>query len=894
MSLWRQITRGLRNVGAPGAAGREIDEEYESYIEEATAANVARGMSAAEARRAALRDAGTCVRTREQVRDYGWESSVAIFLRDVRFAVRRLLSRPGFTTACVLTLALGIGASTSIFSVIEGVLLKPLPYPHSEQLVELQHTAPGINIAHLSMAPSLYYTYREEGRAFQGIAMWTHDSVTLTGLGTPEQLRSLVVNRAFLSVLRVQPAAGRDFTEWDDTPGSPPTVMLADGYWRTRFGADPHVIGRHITLGGRDFEIIGVLPRSFEFLDQKFSMLRPLQFNRAETRLIQFCCQGFARLRTGVTLAQANADIARMLPLAPAKFPMNTGLAPTLFADARISPDLRFLKDALIGDIRDTLWVLMGTVGIVLLIACANVANLMLVRAGARRQELAIRASLGAGRLRIARELILESAVLGLIGGALGLALATSAVRSLSSSEFEHLPRVHELAIDGTVLAFSVAASLMAGFAFGLIPVFRYVRPALAGALRGGNRSQTESRESSRARNILVVVQVALAMVLLVASGLMLKSFQQLRHVSPGFSNPEEIETFRVAIPFAQVKELRAVINMQEALLHQIQAIPGIRSAALINELPLDGGNNDPVFTEDQAAAKSPPIRRFKFISPGYFLTVGSGIIAGRDISWTELNNAAPVALISENLAREWWGSPQAALGKRIRPYLKGDWREIIGVVPDLHDDGIERPAPTTVYWPLFRQNFAAPDYDAVRGVAFVLRTNRAGSASLLQDLQRAVAGVNPTLAVANMRTLESMYDRSLARTSFTMVLLQIAGSMALLLGIIGIYGVMSYSVSQRRREMGIRLALGSPTRKVRQLFVRHAVLLCSVGALIGLAAALTLTRMMRTLLYNVSPADPLTYLIVAAGLLAAAIAASYIPARRASLVDPTEALRAE
>ena len=895
MSLWRQASRGLRNLAARGSANREIDDEYDSYVDEAVAANVARGMSAAEARRAALSDAGTRLQTREQVRDYGWESRLAILLSDVRFTIRRLASRPGFTIACVLTLALGIGASTAIFSVIEGVLIKPLPYRHPEQLIELRHTAPGINIRELGMGPSLYYTYSDENRVFQGIGIWTHNSITLTGLGNPEQLRSLIVNRAFLSVLGVQPTLGRDFNDTDDRPDGPPTVILADGYWRTRFGADPHAIGRHITLAGNDSEIIGVLPRRFEFMDQKFSIVRPIQSDRSETLLVQFCCQGIARLKPGATVAQANADVSRMLPLDPLKFPMNPALSPTLWKDARIAPMLRPLKDALVGNLADTLWVLMGTVGIVLLIACANVANLMLVRADTRRQELAIRASLGADQFRIARELVLESALLGGTGGVLGLVCAFCSMRLFSTSEFEHLPRIHEITVDGPVLIFCLAASLMAGVVFGLIPVFRYIRPTLMGALRGGTRSQTQSRESHRARNVLVVVQMALALVLLVGSGLMIRSFQQLRRVAPGFSAPGEVETFRVVIPSAQVKEFRGVINMQEAMMQKVQAIPGVRSAALINELPMDGGNNDPVFTEDKPTPKTSPIRRFKFISPGYFSTVRSAIVAGRDITWSELDRAAPVALISENLAREWWGSAQGAIGKRIRPYLQGDWREVIGVVPDLHDDGIERPAPTVVYWPLFRRNFyKTPDYDAARNVAFMVRTNRAGSASLVQDLQRAVASVNGSVAVANVGSLESMYDKSLARTSFTVILLAIAGGMALLLGLIGIYGVISWSVSQRTREMGIRLALGSPTGKLRWLFVRHAVLLCAAGASIGLASAFALTRLTKTLLYNISPADPPTYAVVVAGLMVAAMTASYIPARRASRVDPAEALRAE
>ena len=896
MSIWRQLGRGFRALANRRSADRDIADEVESYLDEAAAALVARGLSPGEARRAARASCGNATVVREQVRSYGWENAITAPLSDLRYAARRLRGSPGFTAVSVLTLALGIGAGAAIFSVIDGVLLKPLPYPHSERLVALRHTAPGINIADLNIAPSLYFTYREENRVFQDIGMWSGDTTSVTSLAEPGEVPCLVVTNRFLPLLGVEPALGRAFAASDDDPGSERTVMLSDGYWKSRFGGDRSVIGRRVMLDGNAYNVIGVLPPSFQFLNTEVSLLLPLRIHRAEVRLFNFCCQGIARLKPGVTLAQANADIDRMLPMAPAKFPINPGLNPSMFADARIGANVRPLKDVLIGDIGNTLWVLMGTVGIVLLIACANVANLLLVRTDGRRQELAVRAALGAGWGRIARELLLESAMLGVAGGALGLALAYSALRVLAAYGPANLPRIHEISIDLSVLAFTLGISLGGGLLFGLIPVFKYARPHLSSALRGGGRSLSASKERHRARSLLVVVQVALALVLMVGSGLMIRTFQALRRVDPGFSGAPGIQTLRISIPEAQVKEPERVLRMEEEILRKIEALPGVSAAAMANALPLEGGSNNSVYAESAAAREgaTPATRRYKAVSPGYLRAMGSRLIAGREFTWAETYSQTPVAMVSENMARELWQTPRAALGKHIRLTLKDDWREVVGVVADLRDNGVDQKPPAIAYWPLLQRHGGSSQPGVERSVVFVVRTPRAGSGSLFQELQQAVASVNPNLPLADVKTLESVYDRSLARTSFTLVLLAIAGGMALLLGLVGIYGVISYSVSQRTREIGIRLALGAPLPDVTGLFVRHGLVLSGIGAACGLTAALAMTRLMKSLLFEVSPADPLTYAGVAAGLILAAALASYLPARRATRVDPVETLRAE
>ena len=551
--------------------------------------------------------------------------------------------------------------------------------------------------------------------------------------------------------------------------------MFADSFWKSKFGGDPSVLGRRMILDGDAHEVIGVLPPSFQFMDRKISLLVPLRFNRSEVTLGNFSYQGVARLKPGIGLEQANADIRRMLPMPAGRFPPPPGYSAKMFEDARIAPNVRFLKDDLVGDIGKTLWVLMATLGMVLLIACANVANLLLVRAEGRHQELAVRTALGAGFGRIARELLLESLLLGLAGGALGLALAHEAVGLLGSSGLANLPRLESVSIDLRVVLFTLGVSAAAGLGFGLIPVWRYARPQISDALRGGGRALSHSRERRRTRSALVVVQVALALILLVSSGLMIRTFLALRHVDPGFSGAGNVQTFRIFIPGAQVKEGERVFRMYQDILDRISALAGVSSVAIVNALPFSGGSNDPIYAQDRVYREGtiPPIRRYKFVSPGYVSTLGARLIAGRDFTWDEMTHARPLALVSENLARELWNDARGAIGKRIRSTLKDEWSEVIGVVADLRDDGVDRKAPAIVYWPLLQKD-SQGSLDVRRSVVLVVRTPMAGSLGLQQELRRAVSSVNPNLALSNVNTLGRIYDRSMARASFTLVLLRL------------------------------------------------------------------------------------------------------------------------
>jgi predicted permease len=822
------------------------------------------------------------------------------FGAQLRQVLRRLARAPLFTIITLITLAAGVGANTAIFSVLEGVLLKPLPYPRSDQLLSLHLTAPGINMDKFGASPSTYFILRDQGQTFQDIGLYTNDSVSVTGIAEPEQVRALDVTDGTLPILGVKPALGRLFSRDDDTAGKPETVILSYGYWRHKFGGDPHAVGRTITVDGKPQVIIGVLPQNFTFLDEQDpALFLPFQFDRAKMKLGNYSYPGVLRLKPGVSMAQASADIARLLPIVLESFPPPEGFSLKLFEDAHIAPVLQPLKQAVVGDVSKVLWVLMGSIGMVLLIACANVANLLLVRVEGRRQELAVRAALGASWSRIAADLLLESVVLGVLGSLLGLGLAYGALRVLVAMAPAGLPRIAEIGIDPPVLLFTFAVALLTSLLIAAVPIFKFTGVHLNTGLREGGRMLSQSREQHRARNVLVVVQVSLALVLLICSGLMIRTFRALMHVNPGFSEPSRVQTFEISIPEAQVPEAEQerVTRMEEEVSRKIAALPGVNAASFCTHIPLNERHNmDPIFAQDRSYKEGelPPLRRFKFMAPGYLSTLGTPLITGRDLTWTDIYEKNPVALVSENLAREYWHDPSNALGKRIRVASTDDWSEIVGVVADVHDDGMNEAAPTTVYWPVMMGRFEGEKTRVRRDVIYAIRSPRAGSEAFLNEVRRAVWSVNANLPLAEIHTLDYFYTKSMARTSFTLVMLAVAGGMALLLGGVGIYGVIAYSVSQRRREIGIRMALGAQQNVLTGMFVRNGLLLAGIGVVCGLVTAIIVMRLMASLLFKVSPLDPLTYLAVSLGVVGVAWLASYFPSRRAAMVDPVEALRAE
>jgi putative ABC transport system permease protein len=808
-------------------------------------------------------------------------------IRDVRYAARRLLRAPAFTLATLVTLALGIGANTAIFSVVDSVLLKPLPYPEPDRLVGLWQTAPGVDIKDLNASIADYVTYREESRTLADVAIWNGTSVNVTGVAEPERVDGLNATFRLLPMLGVKPIFGRSFVESDNDRGSPEVVMLGYGYWQRRFGGNPAAVGRRIMVDGTAREIIGVLPRGFWFMDMTHDLVVPLRFERAKVRLAGYNFQAIGRLRPGVTLAQVDADVARMIGVALAKFPPPEGMSIKMMEDARLGPNVRPLLDDLVGDIGKSLWVVMATIGMVLLIACANVANLLLVRTEGRAQELAVRAAIGAGRGRLARELLVESLLLGLLGGAAGIAFAIAALKLVLTMNPAKLPRLELIAVDATSLVFTLVVSVAAGLAFGAIPVLKHARVRLAEALRGGGRNASASRDRNITRNTLTIVQVALALVLLIGSGLMIRTFQSMRRVQPGFTEPATLQTLRIAIPGDVAADDARVLLMQQSLVDALAALPGVTSVSLINGLPMTGfSSQDPVAASDHTYRENqiPPLRRFIRTVPKTFQVLGTPLTAGRDYDWTDIHQRRDVVLISDNFAREYWGSAGAAIGKRIRSNPNDKWSEVIGVVADVRHDGVDRPAPSTVYWPQ-RGN---------RAVTFMIRGTRAGTESYATEIRRAVAAVSASLPVTNLQTMQQVYDKSMARTAFTLTLLAISGGMALLLAGIGIYAVISYTVAQRTREIGIRMALGARQDRLKLMFVRNGLLWGGIGAVAGLVVAAMLSQLMSALLFEINPIDPLTYGVVVIALLGAAAVASYVPARRVTRINPVEALRAE
>lgn len=598
-------------------------------------------------------------------------------------------------------------------------------------------------------------------------------------------------------------------------------------------------------------------------------------------------------MKEGVTLREANADVARMIPILSEEF----ARPGARFENARFGPKLRSLKDTVVGDLGDTLWLLMGTIGLLLLMACANVANLVLVRTQTRRPELAIRAALGASWAAIARVVLTESAILGLAGGAAGLAVAYFSLPLLLSLGAADLPQIMTVTIDPIVLLVTLGTSVLATLMFALIPVFHLASPTLrlTPALHVGGRSISEGREGNRARHLLVVSQVALALVLLIGSGLMIRTIQILRQVDPGFRDPGNVQTFQLTMPTADVPNAERAgvpspeqtLRIKHAILDRLAAVAGVESAgfsAFNDGLPLDGdGRGNSIFVEGRipvGGVTSP--KEVQFVSPHFFETLLTPLIAGRTFDWNDVYQDRRVVLVSENLAHAEWGSASAALGKHIGTRRTGPWSEVVGVVKDVRHNGLSQPAPETVIFPVVASDTAS----------FVIRSGRVGTTGFLDDLRKAVWSVNRNLSPASVQTLGDLYQRSMARTSMTLQLLAITGTMALLLGLIGIYGVVSYAVSQRRREIGIRLALGAAQGEVRWMFVRHALVLVGIGVAIGLGAAVGLTRLMESQLFGVSPLDPLTHLGVALVLTVAAGLASYVSAQRASALDPVEVLK--
>lgn len=880
----------------------DISVSIQEHIDERTDELMEEGMPRDVAERAARRDFGNVTLLRERSREVWQWRRLESLLMDLKHVCRRLRRSPGFAITVVLTLAIGIGANTAVFSVLNSVLIRPLPYPEPQKLVALHLNAPGApGLAdfrdELRMSASMYFTFATHNRVFQSMGIWGPGTASITGLAQPEQVNTAQISAGVLETLGVPAFTGQWLTAADQDSHGLGRVMLSYGYWQRRFGGDLGVVGRTIRVDSQPRVIAGVMPRGFKIVNSDFDLLVPLALDPVKEPLAGFAYRGIGRLRPGVTISQADTDVTRLLSLWMDSWTNGPGSDPHFYLSWRITPALQPLKDQVVGSIGNVLWVVMATIGLVMLIACTNVANLLLVRADGRQQELAVRSALGAGRWRIARELLLESVTFGLLGGAVGVGVAYAGLRLLTAIGPQNLPRLSEISLDGQSLAFTLILSVLSGLLFGFIPALRYAPSRQVMPLLGTMRTTSVSRENQRGRNVLVVAQVAMALVLLISAVLMIRTSYAMRNVDPGFSDPASLQIMRISIPETLVRDPQAAMRMQNSIQEKLAAIPGVTLVGFAAAAPMSQAEPDwdAISVEGRERGEDPPLRLFNFIAPGYFHTTGTRIIAGQDITWAEVYGFRPVAMVSEGLARELWGSAGAAVGKRIRQYDAAPWHEVVGVVQDVRENGVDQVSPATVYWPSMAHDLLGPGILGTwRTVYFTLRTNRAGTQSFINEMQHAVWSVNSNLPVAAIRTMQDVYLQSMARTSFTLVMLTIAGTMALALGILGIYGVISYAVSQRTREIGIRMALGANKSELVWMFVRSALVLTAVGTAVGLGTAAALMRLMRTLLFGISPLDPITFTAVPVALVAAAALASYLPARRTAAVNPVEALRAE
>ena len=820
--------------------------------------------------------------------------------RDLRLAVRSLARRPLFSGVVVLVLALGIGATTAVFTLLDAVIISPLPFDAADRLVSVRHTAPGLGVQDAGQCAAWHYTYEDESRVFEDVGMFGPSLATIIVQGEPEAVRALRVTSGVLRALRMRPVVGRFFTPEDDVPEAPNLVLLGYGYWQTRFGGDPNVVGQTIQANSQTWEVIGVMPASLRSLGIDPALIFPFRFDRSTLFVGNIGFGGVARLRDGTTIDQASADVARMLPLAFEKFP--GGPVAEFSERARFAPNIQPFRERLVGNVTNLLWILMAGVGLVLLIACANVANLFLVRADGKETDMAVRTAMGASRARIGWEYLKESLLLGMLGGLLGLALAYIGLNALVAAGPANLPRLDEVSLNGTVLLFTLMVSLGAGAFFGMFPVLRYGRAGLVDALKQGGRAGTAGRERHRVQNLLAVSQMAFTLVLLVASGLMVRSFLSLRNTDPGFNNPETVLTLSLRVPSSEAPDAVDVATTHERIGRRLAEIPGVTRVGLATSIPMGSGSNvNPLYVEgvEYTGDQATTIRRHKWLGAGYLETLQIPLLLGRTFTWQDIHDRIPAVLVSESLAREYWGSPEAAMGKRvaIRPEPIR-WHEVIGVVSDVLDDGLGQTPPLMVYWPQVVlaswQGSTLDDVLAWRGMGYAIRSPRVGTTGFLEEVRNAVWEVSPNLPVRSLLPLEELMAQSIARTSFTLVLLGVAAGVALILGLIGVYGVISYAVSQRSKELGLRMALGAQASQVKRMVLRQSLILSGIGVSIGLVLAFGLTRVMAGLLFGVSPVDLVTFASVSVGLTGVALVASYLPARRAAAVDPMSALRAE
>ena len=814
------------------------------------------------------------------------------FLQDIRYGVRVLLKNRSFTAVAVFALALGIGANSAIFSVVNSVVLRPLPYKDSDRLVTIYSSLlqPGLEKIVVS-APELA-DFREQNNSLDEVAAYDFQGVNVTGGDEPERIRAALLSPNLLPLLEVDPLIGRGFSAVEDQPGHSQVAVLSYSLWQRRFAGDPNVIGRPIAVDGKSLEVLGVMRGEFHFPDADTELFLPLTISPellTEDNRGSHYLSVIARLRPGVSIERAQADvnaIAQRMSFEHAST-YRSGYGAHVIA----------MRDDIVGDVRQTLFILLGAVGFVLLIACANVANLLLARGAARQKEVAVRTALGATRLRLVRQFLTESAILAIIGGGLGLLLALWGVEFLVALSPASIPRINEISLDARVVAVTIGVSLLTGLLFGLAPAMQFSKPDLNETLKDAGRSSTDGRHRQRLRGLLVISELALSIVLLAGAGLMIKSFIKVQGANPGF-NTQSLLTMRLSLPRSKYSDFNHQTRFFQELIERIQSQPGVQSAAAINALPLSGSTADRSFKIEgrtPSPGEAGPDEELRFISSGYFATMGMPLFRGRDFTERDNSGAPRVAIVNQALADRYW-SGDDALGKRIAYSGLGEgkpnWCEIVGVVGNVKHIGPDIPAKPEVYLPYLQPLFSAAS-SAIGPMYLVIRS-ATPPANLTPSIRGAIASIDANQPVSNVKTMGERLNAALAQRRFNMLLLVIFAGVALLLASIGIYGVMSFAVTQRTRELGIRMALGASASNLLRLILGQGMALALIGVIGGLAASFVLTSLINSLLYEVSATDPLTFFAVSVILIAVAMGACFIPARRAMKVDPMVALRHE
>ena len=879
-------------------AERELDEELRAYVDLLIAENIKAGMSPDEARRQALLKVGSIEYVKDQVRDERPGMFLENAMRDLRHGVRLLRRSPGFASIAIVTIALGIGATSAIFSVINGVALKPLAYPNSDRLVYITSQFPTLGFDKFWISPPEYLELRERSKSYSDIAAYRTQAVNVSQGERPERVNAIVATANMFDVLGVHPRIGRAYNADEDRPNVAPVVVISDGLWRRAFGSDPSVVGKQMEIQGRKREVVGVAPPGFDLHDARADVWIPMQLDptNRQNRGSHFLYL-VARLKPGITSAQASSELLTQLrqwgQLNPGTHVPN---------DSTHRIQLAPLRDEVIGNVSRALWVLQGAVVLVLLIACANVANLLLVRAEGRHKEFAIRTALGAGRGRILRQFMAEGFVLTVVGAALGLLLARFALGLLLSANPDSIPRSAEIGIDPIVLLFTSVVAIFTAAIFGLAPLLHVSQAAVAAAIKEGGTRSTANATRHRVRRSLVAAEIALAVMLVIGAGLLLRSFRNLTTVDAGFDS-NELVTFGLFLPAATYSDAGRRVQFQTDLLRRLSEMPGVRDVAAMTGLPPDRqvNANDTEFEGVPRGGPSDPpqnVDYYNTTSVRYFEAMKIPILKGRGFNTGDVGGAG-VAVVNEALAKRFYPKTDP-IGRRVRPQgprlAPGQpdtlpWFTIVGVAKDVKQGGLDQKVGTEIY-------FNADQGPRVNGFAptafnFVLRTSRSAE-SLMPTIQSAVRAMDPGLPIVQLRSMNAVFGDSVSRQRFLSLLLGIFASVALLLAAIGTYGVLSYLVTERQREIGIRVALGASSGGIVRLVVQQGLSIAILGVGLGVVGALAIARVTRSLLFGVSPTDPLTYVAVSVVIVGVALVACMVPAQRAMRVDPLVAIRNE